>query len=267
MMSYARESGEHLAVGVARSVGAGLAAAAVGGLLTAMLVKIQFDTPEGWGVVMVLAVAAMTALSYRHVGAMVASGTVIAAIGMFQVVTVQSMKLMNVEVSSSYSLLQGSAIVMGVGCLLLGAGAGWASLHQEGGMWGRWAQYQGLRLIGAAVAGGLATGLFVFLVPLLESTDIEHFSTVWWFLPGIGAAGLALGASLALSPAAALAPLLGLVVLQVMDSEQFWVGPLMTLGVVLLGAVAHFIGPVADPVDGAAEEAAWQAWISGDGAR
>ena len=264
-MSYADGSGERVAGDVARSAGAGLVAVALGGLLTGMLAGGQLESPleppQPWGIGVVLTVAAMTALSYRHVGALVTSGAVLSAIGAVQLVVAQGLELLDVEAHRTYSLLVSAAFVLGAGCVLLGAGAGWA--HARSGHGGRWAQYEGLRLLGAVVGGGLATGLFFSLSPLLVPGDLDAFADLWWILPVCAVAALALGAVLALSPTGVLPALIGLVVLQVLDGESVWIGPVMSLGIVLLAAAAHFIGPVGEPEESGSSGAAWDDWISG----
>lgn len=262
-MSYADGSGERVAGDVARSAGAGLVAVALGGLLTGMLAGSQLEWPQPWGIGVVLTVAAMTALSYRHVGALVTSGAVLSAIGAVQFVVVQGLELLDVEAyyTYSYSLLVSAAFVLGAGCVLLGAGAGWA--HARSGHGGRWAQYEGLRLLGAVVGGGLATGLFFSLTPVLVAKDLDDFAGLWWILPVCAVAALALGAVLALSPTGVLPALIGLVVLQVLGEESVWTGPVMSLGIVLLAAAVHFIGPVGEPAESGSISAAWEDWISG----
>src|SRR5699024_83952 len=115
---------------LARVVVAGLAAAFLAGLLTALWTAPE-PLPRATLIGAVVVIGLITAAGYRHAGALAAAGAVLTLLGAAQLYSVSITPLAMREEARSGGgpvdeMLQGAAHSLLLGCLLRGAGCGWA---------------------------------------------------------------------------------------------------------------------------------------------
>lgn len=237
-MSNAVTSAGVRAEDVVRAAGAGLIAAVLGGVLTVSLHAQPLESPTATALGAIVLAALMAALSYRHVGAMVSAGAVLAGLGVMQLFILQGDLLADDRLRGTRSVLESSTTFLLLGFLLLGAGAGWALARSLGQP--RWAHYGVSKMVGALALGTLMGGLVLWSAGLLYVSD----SLIsWGIVPVIAGSALCFGAVLALSPTGMLPALVALGVTGFLSEDPFWGSPTMVIMVVLLAALVHFVGP------------------------
>src|SRR5699024_9382813 len=228
---------------LARVVVAGLAAAFLAGLLTALWTAPE-PLPRATLIGAVVVIGLITAAGYRHAGALAAAGAVLTLLGAAQLYSVSITPLAMREEARSGGgpvdeMLQGPAHSLLLGCLLLGAACGWGMVAV------------------AVVAGGVA------IWPMSGATGLDAYDEGTLQLLRVVVTmvvGVVVGALPTLSPVAAVptAVGLGIAVSRVEEPGAAATG-LMVVLVMVLATAVHFLAPV-EPADPADERAHGWSW-------
>lgn len=244
---------------LARVVVAGLAAAFLAGLLTALWTAPE-PLPRATLIGAVVVIGLITAAGYRHAGALAAAGAVLTLLGAAQLYSVSITPLAMREEARSGGgpvdeMLQGPAHSLLLGCLLLGAACGWALRRVSTAP--RLAQY-GWGMVAVAVVAGV-----VAIWPMSGATGLDAYDEGTLQLLRVVVTmvvGVVVGALPTLSPVAAVptAVGLGIVVSRVEEPGAAATG-LMVVLVMVLATAVHFLAPVepADPADESAHGWSW----------
>lgn len=232
---------------LARVIASGLAAAFLTGMLT-LLWSVPEPLPGPTQIWAVVVIGLISAVGYRHVGALATAGSVLTLLGVAQLYAgylgqrgvAEEAQLGRGDLDH---LFQGPAFSVLLGCLLLGAAFGWALRRAAEDS--RRAQYGAGRIVGALVLGVLA------FWPLSAAMALEAYDdgTVQLMRVVISmVVGLLVGVLPALSPVGAVpaAVGLGVIVARSEDGDLFAASMVAVLATVLATAV-HFLGPVDGP--------------------
>lgn len=232
---------------LARVIVAGLAAAFLTGLLT-LLWAVPEPLPGPTRIWSVVVIVLLSAVGYRHVGALATAGSVLTLLGVAQLYAGYLGQLGVAEEArlgrgDHGPLFVGPAISVLLGCLLLGAALGWALRRAAESS--RRAQYGAQRIAGALVLGALA------FWPLSAAMALEAYDDGSVQLLRVVTSmvvGLLVGMLPALSPIGVVPVAVGLVIViaRTEDGDLFAVGMVAVLATVLATAV-HFLAPVDGP--------------------